>query len=60
MCLALFIALSTFLLFYSFFKHIFAHINAPLLGQFWKTEKCKSKEIRGGAFIIRPVYIELL
>ena len=29
-----------------------AYINGPLLGLFWRTEKCRSKEIRGRAFSI--------
>ena len=31
-------------LFQNFFEHIFKHINAPLSGLFWKTEKCRSEE----------------
>ena len=44
-------------LFQSFFKHIFKHNNAPLSGLYWKTEKCRSKEIRGGAFSIRHLFL---
>ena len=42
---------------YAIFEHIFEHINGPLSGVFWRTEKCRTKEIRGGAFSIRLVQL---
>ena len=36
-----------------FFKQIFEHINGSLSGLFWRTEKCRTKDLRGGAFSIR-------
>ena len=35
-------------------EHILEHINDPLLGLFWRTEKFRTEEIEGGAFSIRP------
>ena len=40
-------------LFKNFLEHIFEHIKGPLSGLFFITDKCKTKEIRGGAFSIR-------
>ena len=34
-------------------KNIFEHINSSLLGLSYRTQKCRSEEIRGGAFSIR-------
>ena len=31
-------------LFWNFLEHIFEHINTPLSGLFWKTEKCSFEE----------------
>ena len=39
-----------FFLFYNFSEHIFKHINGPLSGLFWRTEKCRSEDLRGGGF----------
>ena len=39
----------------TFFEHIFEHINGPLSGLFYRTEKCRPEEIRGGAFNIRQI-----
>ena len=36
----------------TFFEHIFKHVNCTLSGLFYRTKKCGSEEIRGGAFII--------
>ena len=36
----------------SLFIHNVEHINSPLSGLFWRTEKCKTKDLRGGAFRI--------
>ena len=33
----------------SFFEHIFEHINGPLSSLFWRTEKCRTEDLRGGA-----------
>ena len=41
---------STFFLNFDLFQTFFQHINAPLLGLFWKTEV---RGMRGGAFSIR-------
>ena len=41
--------------FFNFFEHIFEHINCPLSGLFYRTGKCRSKDLRGGAFSIRPL-----
>ena len=41
------------------FKQIFKHIYTPLLGLFWKTEKCRSEEIRGGTFSIRRLCFKI-
>ena len=38
-----------FVLFQKFFEHIFEQIKGPLLGLFYRTEKCRSEEKRGGA-----------
>ena len=40
--------------FFLIFEHIFEHIKGPLSGLFWRTEKCRSNEIRGDTFSIRP------
>ena len=45
--------LSNFFLFYNFLEHIFEHIKGPLSGLFLITDKCRSKDFRGGAFSIR-------
>ena len=47
-----FIALSTFLLILELFEHILEHINGPLSGLFWRREKCRTEDLRGGAFSI--------
>ena len=43
------------LIFLELFKHILERINNPLSGLFWRTEKCRTEEIRGGALSIRHV-----
>ena len=45
------IALLTFYLILELFEHIFKHINCLLSGLYYK---CRSEEIRVGAFSIRP------
>ena len=47
------IALSTFLLILDLFEHILEHSNGPLSGLFWRTEKCRTGDLRDGAFSIR-------
>ena len=31
---------------------IFEHITGPLSGLFWRTEKCRSKDLRGGVVLL--------
>ena len=36
----------------SYHHHIFQHIKGPLSSLFWGTDKCRSEDLRGGAFSI--------
>ena len=35
-----------FFLFYRFFEHIFKHINCPLLGLIFITNKCRPEDLK--------------
>ena len=41
---------------YAIFEHIFKHINGPLLCLFWRTVKCRTKDLRGDAFSFHHKY----
>ena len=49
----------TFFLCKNFFEHIFEHIEGPLSGLFWRTKKCRSVEIIGGAYSNRLANLNL-
>ena len=38
---------------FAILEHILEHIKGPLWGLFWRTEKCGTEDLRGGALSIR-------